>query len=286
MEAMATLDLERVWARPDRVYAAGMAVLWAVFVTALAALYVALRLATGRAASLADVAPHLLADGAIAAAVGWWLLKQARRWARDAHPIGEVARKLILWSVLATAAVSAFVASVALARSDATWEVALLAHAAVRWPGALIDLGFLWAIAASVVPVPYLKAQHDRLTAPPSMAKPQARIAVRNGKGDVLVPVDAVLAVTAAENYVELHCTDRSHLHRATLAQMEALLGPPEFMRVHRGAIVRLSAVATVNRPKPNHVELALDGGRTVGVGRAYRSAVLAALKETVRHSV
>lgn len=285
MEPMATLDFERVWTRPDRIYAAGMAALWTVFVTALATLYVALRLATGRGGSLADVAPYLLADGAIAIGVGCWLLAQARRWAGEARPIGEVARTLFLWGVLATAVVSVLMASVALARSEATWEVALLAHTAARWPGALIDLGFLWAIAISVVPVPYLKAQHDRLAATQPAAKPQARIAVRNGKGDVFVPADAVLAITAAENYVELHCTDRSHLHRATLAQMEALLGPPEFMRVHRGAIVRLSAVVAVNRPKPNHVELVLDSGRTVGVGRAYRSAVLVALKETVRHS-
>jgi DNA-binding LytR/AlgR family response regulator len=261
-----------------------MAALWAVFVAALAALYVALRLATGRSASLVDIAPYLLADGVIAVGVGWWLLARARRWAGEARPVGEVVRTLVLWSVIATAAMSVLIASVALARSDGPWQVALLAHVAARWPGALIDLGFLWAIAVSVVPVPYLKTQHDRLTAPPPATKPQARIAVRNGRGDVFVPVDAVLAVTAAENYVELHCAGRSHLHRATLAQMEALLGPPDFMRVHRGAIVRLSAVAAVNRPKPNHVELALDSGRTVGVGRAYRSAVLAALKETVRH--
>ncbi|MBP6011413.1 MAG: LytTR family transcriptional regulator [Alphaproteobacteria bacterium] len=284
---MSAPDFGPIWLRPHWVYAAGMGGLWAIFVSAMAGLYVALRLATGYGASPGEIALFLAADACIALVVGCWLFGRAERWAHERRPIAAVAKTIAQWGIAAVAAISVLILTVALARTEAAWEHTVLTHVISRWPTALVDLGFFFAIALSVVPVPYLRAAHDRGDAPKRTEGSQdARILIRNGKGDAFVPIETVVAVTAAENYVELHCGERSYLHRATLAQMEALLGPPDFMRVHRGVIVRLSAVAAVERPRPNQVTLTLRDGRTFGVGRSYRSDVLSALKETVRPAI
>jgi two-component system LytT family response regulator len=273
-----TSDSGRPWGEPHLVYAAGVGVLWTIFVAIVAALYVALRVATGVRADAGTLALFLLADALIAGVIGWWLLRQARRWAGCGRAVTEVAGILFVWSVAAIGllAVMAVVPAASMGAAVAALER--------RWPGLLADYAFFWAIAVSVVPIPFLKVWYDRLRAPPEAAQPITRIAIRNGVGDIFVPVEAIVAVTAAENYVELHTGDRSYLHRATMTQMEQILPGALFRRVHRGAIVRLDAVTAVSRPKANHVELTLSNGRTVGVGRAYRSSLLPALKTTVRH--
>lgn len=272
------------WAKPANVYVAGVAVLWVVFVGLIAALYVALRLATGTAASGATLVAFLGADAAIAGALGWWLLRRARGWVAERRPPHEVIRTLGIWSVSAIALVTFLIVAIGAASSAAPLSDALLAQAAGRWPAVLVDYGFFWAVAASVVPVPFLEAQYRPAVPAPASDAPR-RIAVRTGNGEAFVAVDEVVAVTAAENYVELHLTDRSLLHRATLTQMQDVLAPHSFLRVHRGAIVRLDAVTAVRKPRPNAVELVLGNGRVVTVGRAYRSAVMNALQKTVRHS-
>lgn len=50
--------------------------------------------------------------------------------------------------------------------------------------------------------------------------------------------------IGAAGNYVELHLSGRTVLHRITVSRLEALLPAQDFVRVHRGAIVRRSQIA------------------------------------------
>lgn len=274
------------WAKPASVYVAGVAVLWVLFVGVIAALYVALRLATGTAASGLTLAAFLAADGAIAAALGWWLLGRARRWAAERRAPREVICTLGVWSLGAIAVVTLLILTIGAATSDNPWPGSILTLAAARWPAMLIDYGFFWAVAVSVVPIPFLEAQYRPAgaVAPPLTSETPRRIAVRTGNRETFIAVGEVLAVTAAENYVELHLAERSLLHRATMAQMQDMLPAPLFLRVHRKSIVRVDAVTGVNRPRANAVELVLGNGRVVAVGRAYRSAVMNALKETVRH--
>lgn len=274
------------WARPASVYVAGVAVLWVLFVGVIAALYVALRLTTGTATSGMTLAAFLAADGAIAAALGWWLLGRARHWAAKRRAPREVIRTLVVWSLGAIAVVTLLVITIGAATSDNPRPGSILTLAAARWPAMLIDYGFFWAVAVSVVPIPFLEAQYRLagVAVPPPASEAPRRIAVRTGNGEAFIAVDEVLAVTAAENYVELHLAKRSLLHRATLTQMQDLLPPPKFLRVHRKSIVQLDAVNGVHKPRANTVELVLGDGRVVAVGRAYRSAVMNALKETVRH--
>ena len=74
----------------------------------------------------------------------------------------------------------------------------------------------------------------------PSPAEPV--LEVTDGATLHRVPAREIEQVTAAGNYVELAWHGRVLLHRATLAAVEAVLGPA-FARIHRSRLVRREAV-------------------------------------------
>lgn len=87
-----------------------------------------------------------------------------------------------------------------------------------------------------------------------------------------------VLWLGAAANYVELHLAGRSVLHRITLNRMEALLPPADFLRVHRGAIVRRGQIARLDSTGEAAYRLLLRCGAVVPVSERYLEAVKSAM--------
>jgi two-component system LytT family response regulator len=84
--------------------------------------------------------------------------------------------------------------------------------------------------------------------------------------------------VEAEQNYVRLHLPDRSYLIRRTLTEVEATLGPTEFLRVHRSLLVQLDRVCEVAPLVHGEYALTLEGGRVLVSGRRYRERVRVAL--------
>ena len=72
--------------------------------------------------------------------------------------------------------------------------------------------------------------------------------------------------VSAAGNYVELHGSGRTIIHRSSLSSVEADLAAHGFVRIHRSTLVRRDAVARV---RPNDVVLA--DGTSLPTGKRYR---------------
>lgn len=68
-------------------------------------------------------------------------------------------------------------------------------------------------------------------------------LTVRSVRRIERIKIEDVLWISSAGNYVELHLAARTLLHRAPLSWMEARLDPEEFLRVHRTALVRRSAI-------------------------------------------
>lgn len=82
--------------------------------------------------------------------------------------------------------------------------------------------------------------------------------------------------IRSAGNYCELHAGGRIHLVRATLKELEAQLEARGFVRVHRTALVNLSSISAVApAPGSKRLEVELEGGERVPVGRAYASRLL-----------
>jgi two-component system LytT family response regulator len=83
--------------------------------------------------------------------------------------------------------------------------------------------------------------------------------------------------IGSAGNYVELHLGERTVLHRITVNRIEALLPAGQFMRVHRGAIVRRSQIASLEGSGESY-RLTLRSGAVVPVSERHVAALKAGM--------
>ena len=88
--------------------------------------------------------------------------------------------------------------------------------------------------------------------------------------GFVRVPVDAVRFVTSEDDYVRLHTSNCTHLMRGSIRSFENRVDPGVFTRVHRKALVRLSLIREVRKPRMGPQEVVLTSGERIRVGRVY----------------
>ncbi|MGQ7830786.1 LytR/AlgR family response regulator transcription factor [Altererythrobacter sp. Z27] len=101
-------------------------------------------------------------------------------------------------------------------------------------------------------------------------------IATRGGQ--VRLEVGMIDWIEAAKDYVLLHTSTRSYLHRVSMNSLEAKLDPRELMRVHRSAFVRPDLVERLERPGKGSLNLVLRDGAIVQVGPSYVKEVLGRL--------
>ena len=88
------------------------------------------------------------------------------------------------------------------------------------------------------------------------------------------VRVADILWVEAQGNYVALHTAAGSPLHRVALSRLEAHLDPAQFLRVHRGSIVRRTQIAGLSVAGDGMYLLRLRAGPEVPVSERYVAAV------------
>lgn len=122
----------------------------------------------------------------------------------------------------------------------------------------------------------YGAAVRDYAAADP--ARFATRISVRSVGRIEQVNVDDILWFESAGNYVELRLAGRAVLHRVTLSQLETLLDPAVFLRVHRSAIVRREQIASLASTGDGTWRLTLRCGGAVAVSERYLPALRAAL--------
>jgi len=75
-----------------------------------------------------------------------------------------------------------------------------------------------------------------------------------------LVPVDEVLYFEAADKYLRVVTAEREHLIRLSLRELLPQLDGEQFWQVHRGLVVRASAIQTAQRDESGKVFLQLRG--------------------------
>ena len=110
----------------------------------------------------------------------------------------------------------------------------------------------------------------DALLATVRAGRGRTRFCVKRAGGLRVVPAADVLWIEARGNYVQLHTADGEHLLRATLSELERQLDATEFARVHRSAIVRLSAIRSLGRRPGGDYELHLIDGRALIASRTH----------------
>ncbi len=103
-----------------------------------------------------------------------------------------------------------------------------------------------------------LSTQADRPASPP----PARLSVVQASIGNLvhMVPLDQVLYLEAADKYVRVLTAEREYLIRTALRDLLPQLDPQQFWQVHRGLVVRVSAIATAQRDDSGKVHLKLHG--------------------------
>ena len=118
----------------------------------------------------------------------------------------------------------------------------------------------LLAQRAASGPMDATLAQLRGLLAPTVAAEPLRVIQAGAGHTIHFVPVEEVLVFEAADKYVRVLTKDREHLVRTPLKDLLPRLDAQEFWQVHRGTVVRASAIETVTRDEAGRLHVSLRG--------------------------
>ena len=97
---------------------------------------------------------------------------------------------------------------------------------------------------------------------------------IRQGRETVRVPVAAIQWIDAAGDYMCIHASGDTHILRGTMKELEALLDPKRFQRVHRSTIVNLNQVKSLRAHMNGEYFLTLEGGHELKLSRTYRDKV------------
>lgn len=117
-----------------------------------------------------------------------------------------------------------------------------------------------------------------RSTPPAERAYPK-RFLVHNGTKDVLISVDEIEWIEAADYYSCLHVGPKSYLLREPIKQLAATLDPGRFVRVHRSAIVNIGFVREIIREGRGEGAVVLTGGQRLRMSKIGWQSLLAATR-------
>jgi two-component system, LytTR family, response regulator len=123
------------------------------------------------------------------------------------------------------------------------------------------------------------RQQNQILSLLETLASPSrylSRIAVPSAGKTSFLYVEEVDWIRAAENYVELHVAQASHLLHVAMNTLEKSLDPQTFLRIHRSLIVNLRRVKQIQPVSHGEYMLLLYDGVRLQSGRTYHERVKA----------
>jgi two-component system LytT family response regulator len=106
------------------------------------------------------------------------------------------------------------------------------------------------------------------------------RLAVEAGEKIVLVRVEDIQWMQSLGKHIRLHVGQTSHLLRQSMKNLQAVLDPNRFLRVHRNAIVNLDHVDEFYLPPSGNMFVKLNSGVSLPLRRASRAALRRVLKD------
>lgn len=107
--------------------------------------------------------------------------------------------------------------------------------------------------------------------APPAAQGPLKVIQASVGSSIRMVPVEEVLYFEAADKYVRVLTADHEYLIRTPLKELVPQLGAQMFWQVHRGTVVRATAIDSVTRDEAGKLHVQLRGRKErLAVSRLY----------------
>jgi two-component system LytT family response regulator len=97
------------------------------------------------------------------------------------------------------------------------------------------------------------------------------RLVVKTDGRVLLIKVNDIDWIEAADNYVTLHVGKESHMMRETMNSIESRLPPERFMRVSRSTIVNLERIQELQPMFHGEYTVLLKTGAKVTLSRSYR---------------
>jgi len=97
---------------------------------------------------------------------------------------------------------------------------------------------------------------------------------IRSGRETIRLDVTTVDWIDAAGDYMCLHADGQTHVLRATMKELEDMLDPQVFQRVHRSTIVNLARVRSLRPHLNGECFLKLQSGQEVKLSRSFRDKV------------
>jgi two-component system LytT family response regulator len=108
-----------------------------------------------------------------------------------------------------------------------------------------------------------------------AVARPHAEILpIRQGREIVRVPIASIEWIDAAGDYMCIHASGQTHILRGTMKELEDILDPRLFQRVHRSTIVNLRRVKSLRAHMNGEYFLTLEGAHELKMSRTYRDKV------------
>jgi len=104
-----------------------------------------------------------------------------------------------------------------------------------------------------------------------SGAKQPDRLAIKSGGKVVFVRIEEVDWIEAADNYVNLHVGNDSHLHRQTMAALEGKLPADKFLRISRSTIVNIEQIKELQPLFHGEYAVILRNGTRLTLSRSHR---------------
>jgi two-component system, LytTR family, response regulator len=97
-----------------------------------------------------------------------------------------------------------------------------------------------------------------------SQSPPQnQRVVVKIGSKIKIIPVEEVLYLEAADDYVKIHTKEGSYLKNKTMTHFESILDVQQFVRTHRSYIVNIHQVTRIDPyEKENYLALLKSGAK------------------------
>jgi two-component system response regulator LytT len=95
----------------------------------------------------------------------------------------------------------------------------------------------------------------------------------------VIINTSDILYIAASSPYIQLHLAHKKMVHNETLKNLEGLLNPVQFIRVHKSHIVNLHQVTAYKSRLNGDYDLTLTNGDILRLSRNYAPAFKAAFQ-------
>ena len=132
---------------------------------------------------------------------------------------------------------------------------------------ALLECGARVVVVSPALTLPLTALVEDLKTAP----QLSGRLAVKAEGRILLLKLADIDWVEAADNYVNLHAGNESHLLRETMKAMEDKLPPEQFLRISRSVIVNVEHVKELHPLFHGEYVVILRNGARLTLTRGYR---------------